>query len=136
MGEQSFTSKWGIDTTRRNRKKYETNEKQTEDVNEDRVSLIVSSIRPPFLSGKIQFTRQIEMVSTVKDPTSDFAVLAKKGSETLKSWMKEREKTRVMNKDRFWELNGSKMGKVMGLREVNEKGDGKDKETDAEMEQE
>ena len=48
--------------------------------------------------------------------------------------MKEREKTRVMNKDRFWELNGSKMGKVMGLREVNEKGDGKDKETDAEME--
>ncbi|KNB43586.1 pre-mRNA-splicing factor ATP-dependent RNA helicase [Blastocystis sp. subtype 4] len=108
----------------------------TEDVNEDRVSLIVSSIRPPFLSGKIQFTRQIEMVSTVKDPTSDFAVLAKKGSETLKSWMKEREKTRVMNKDRFWELNGSKMGKVMGLREVNEKGDGKDKETDAEMEAE
>ena len=74
------------------------------------------------------------MVSTVKDPTSDFAVLAKKGSETLKLWMKEREKTRVINKDRFWELNGSKMGKVMGLREVNEKGDGKDKETDAEME--
>mgnify|MGYP000539525180 CR=1 FL=1 len=102
-------------------------------MSEERVSLIVSSIRPPFLSGKIQFTRQIEMVSTVKDPTSDFAVLAKKGSEILKQWMKEREKNRLINKDRFWELNGSKMGQVMGIREVREKGDGNDKETDAEM---
>lgn len=105
-----------------------------EDVNENRVSLIVTSIRPPFLSGKIQFTRLIEMVSTVKDPSSDFAVLAKKGSVILKSWVKQHEKARILDKDRFWELNGSKMGKIMGIREVNEKGDGKDKETDAEME--
>ena len=45
---------------------------------EERTSLIVTSLRPPFLSGNVQFTRQTEMVSTVKDPTNDFAVSAKK----------------------------------------------------------
>ena len=46
--------------------------------------LIVLNTRPPFLSGTIQFTRQKEMVSIVKDPTNDFAKLARLGSATLK----------------------------------------------------
>lgn len=41
-------------------------------------------MRPPFLIGNVQFKRQTEMVSTVKDITADFAVLARKGSELLK----------------------------------------------------
>ena len=51
--------------------------------------LIVKSMRPPFLTGTIQFTRQTEMVSIVKDITSDFATLARKGSELLKSFVME-----------------------------------------------
>ena len=50
---------------------------------------IVKSTRPPFLTGTIQFTRQTEMVSIVKDITSDFATLARKGSELLKSFVME-----------------------------------------------
>ena len=53
--------------------------------------LIVKSMRPPFLTGTIQFTRQTEMVSIVKDITSDFATLARKGSELLKSFVMEVE---------------------------------------------
>ena len=51
--------------------------------------LIVKSMLPPFLTGTIQFTRQTEMVSIVKDITSDFATLARKGSELLKSFVME-----------------------------------------------
>ena len=47
--------------------------------------LIVLNTRPPFLSGTIQFTRQKEMVSIVKDSTNDFAKLARLGSATLKA---------------------------------------------------
>ena len=46
-------------------------------------------MRPPFLTGTIQFTRQTEMVSIVKDITSDVATLARKGSELLKSFVME-----------------------------------------------
>ena len=99
---------------------------------EERTSLIVCSVRPPFLTGSVQFTRQTEMVMTVKDPTSNFAILAKKGSEILKSWMHEKEKRRVVDKDRFWDLAGSKMGKVMGVREVKEFVEGGDMQTDEE----
>ena len=56
---------------------------------EQRDVLIVRSMKPPFLEGDVHFTRQTEIVSTVKDPTSDFAVLARKGSAALKASMIE-----------------------------------------------
>lgn len=56
-----------------------------DDDEEQRVMLIVLNTRPPFLSGTIKFTRQKEMVSIVKDPTNDFAKLARLGSATLKA---------------------------------------------------
>ena len=99
---------------------------------EERTSLIVTSFRPPFLTGTIQLSRQQEMVSTVKDPTSNFAVLAKRGSETLKAWKFEKDKRHAISKDRFWDLAGSKMGKAMGIREVKEHIDGGDIQTDEE----
>ena len=47
---------------------------------EERVNVIVTNIRPPFLDGKTIYTKQIEPISIVKDPNCDMAVLAKKGS--------------------------------------------------------
>ena len=44
-----------------------------------RTLLIVHDTRPPFLDGRILFTKQIELVLPLKDPTSDMAVVAKKG---------------------------------------------------------
>ena len=37
-----------------------------------------------------------------------------------------------MKRDDFTNLSGSKMGQIIGVRQVKEKGDGKDMETDAE----
>lgn len=41
---------------------------------EDRVNLLVHNIVPPFLDGRIVFTKQPEPVVPMKDPTSDMAV--------------------------------------------------------------
>ena len=55
-----------------------------EEMEEQRDVLIVRNMKPPFLDGDVHFTRQTEMVSTVKDPTSDFAKLARSGSAVLR----------------------------------------------------
>ena len=55
------------------------------------------------------------MVSIVRDQNADLAILAKKGSQTL---MKKRESNeRSKNMERFWELAGSKMGKLLEIKE-------------------
>jgi len=55
------------------------------------------------------------MVATVRDPTSDIAQLARRGSEALRRVRAEGEKRRVMSKQRFWELGGSRMGAALGV---------------------
>ncbi|KAL0228004.1 hypothetical protein RCL1_004147 [Eukaryota sp. TZLM3-RCL] len=68
----------------------------TDELDEDsdaRVVLSVHNTVPPFLDGRIVFSRQHEEILVVKDPTSDIARLARKGSSTL---MEVREqKTRI-----------------------------------------
>ena len=51
---------------------------------EDRVILMVHDIKPPFLDGRIVFTKQVEAVQVVRDTTSDFVQISKKGSSVLK----------------------------------------------------
>lgn len=46
------------------------------ELEEERVVLMVHDIKPPFLDGRIVFTKQIEIVSIVKDSTSDFVQIA------------------------------------------------------------
>ncbi|KAK8805481.1 hypothetical protein WA158_002137 [Blastocystis sp. Blastoise] len=97
----------------------------------NRVTLMVHNIKPPFLNGDVIFTRQREMVSVVRDPTSDFAKIAKQGSETLKRMIIEKEKNK--SRDRFWELGGTKMGNLMGLKNTHEENDEKDTRTDEQL---
>jgi pre-mRNA-splicing factor ATP-dependent RNA helicase DHX38/PRP16 len=51
---------------------------------ENRVMLMVHDLRPPFLDGKTQFSTNMETIQVVKDPNSDMALLAKKGSLIVK----------------------------------------------------
>jgi len=51
--------------------------------------LLVHDIKPVFLDGSATFTKQTKPVQVVRDPTSDFAVLAKKGSAVLR-FLRER----------------------------------------------
>jgi pre-mRNA-splicing factor ATP-dependent RNA helicase DHX38/PRP16 len=78
-----------------------------------RVHVLVRNIRPPFLDGSIKFTRQVEAVATVKDPTSDMARTSREGSEVVRAWRKDKEKMKM--RQRFWEIGGSRMGDVLGV---------------------
>jgi len=78
------------------------------------VVLIVRDIRPPFLDGRIVFTTQTEPVQVVRDPTSDFAKIAKKGSQVLRK-IRERNDRAAM-RERFWELAGSKLGNILKVQ--------------------
>ncbi|CAM9196742.1 unnamed protein product [Ascophyllum nodosum] len=96
-----------------------------DDGQDQRVQLIVHSLKPPFLDGRVSFSLQQKMVPTVKDPSSDIALCARNGSATLRHQREKREKGKM--RKRFWELGGSRMGKAMGVADgEGEKGGGVD----------
>jgi pre-mRNA-splicing factor ATP-dependent RNA helicase DHX38/PRP16 len=67
-----------------------------------RVMLMVHDLKPPFLDGRENFTTQTKPVQVVRDPTSDFAILAKKGSAILKYVRDKKE--RAAMREKFWEI--------------------------------
>ena len=48
----------------------------------------------------------------LKDPTSDMAVIARNGSKLVKEVRDKKEANK--SRARFWEVAGSKMGKITG----------------------
>lgn len=88
---------------------------QTEFDNEEdaRVTLIVHNLKPPFLDGRVSYSLQQTVVSTVRDPSADMATNARKGSSLLRD-VRERKEQSKMRK-RFWELGGSRIGDAMGI---------------------
>ncbi|KAG1326825.1 pre-mRNA-splicing factor ATP-dependent RNA helicase DEAH7 [Cocos nucifera] len=89
-----------------------------EDEDERKVILLVHDTKPPFLDGRVVFTKQAEPVMPLKDPTSDMAIIARKGSALVR----EIHEKQSMNKSRqrFWELAGSKLGDILGVQKTAE----------------
>ena len=52
-------------------------------------------LKPPFLDGKMVFTKQLEAVQSVKDPTSDLAVFARAGSKIVRERREQEERRKV-----------------------------------------
>ena len=77
-----------------------------------RVMLLVHDTRPPFLDGRVIFTKQAEAIMPLRDPTSDLAVIAKTGSKLVKEIRDKKNEGK--SRQRFWEVAGSKMGKITG----------------------
>lgn len=78
----------------------------------------VVDTKPPFLDGRVVFTKQAEPIMPLKDPTSDMAIIARKGSALVR----EIHEKQTMNKSRqrFWELAGSKLGDILGVEKSAE----------------
>ena len=87
-------------------------------VEEDtRVTLLVHQVKPPFLGkGASAFSRLKHAVPTVKDNTSDFAKMAREGSDTLRRLREKKEKNTMRNK--FWQIGGTRMGKAVGIKDA------------------
>eukprot|EP00929_Paragymnodinium_shiwhaense_P057689 TRINITY_DN28886_c0_g1_i1.p1 TRINITY_DN28886_c0_g1~~TRINITY_DN28886_c0_g1_i1.p1 ORF type:complete len:1278 (+),score=412.96 TRINITY_DN28886_c0_g1_i1:193-4026(+) len=96
---------------------------------ERRVVVMVRDTTPPFLDGRFVFTTQTEPVKTVRDDTSDMAILAKQGSRVVKQVREEGEQGKF--RQRFWEIQGSQMGKALGVKE--KQGDAEDDVDDEEF---
>jgi pre-mRNA-splicing factor ATP-dependent RNA helicase DHX38/PRP16 len=97
---------------------------------DERAHIVVHNKKPSFLlfdaaNNRVSLSKQKHQVQTVVDPTSDFAVNARKGSELVAA-RREIQSRNTMRK-RFWELGGSKMGKAIGHGGA---GDGDEEEED------
>ena len=82
---------------------------------------MVHNIIPPFLDGRIVFTKQQEPVIPIKDPTSDMAMVSKKGSRLVKIHREQKERRKAQKKE--WELAGTKMGNLLGIEKTDDKED-------------
>ncbi|KAF1392855.1 hypothetical protein PFLUV_G00032370 [Perca fluviatilis] len=72
-----------------------------EDFEEDnaaKVHLQVHNLVPPFLDGRIVFTKQPEPVIPVKDATSDMAIIARKGSQLVRKHREQKERKKVVSR--------------------------------------
>jgi len=89
---------------------------------EEQAHLLVHNRRPPFLLGRDVGSMgglggpssTASSVSVVKDPTSDIAQLSRRGSESVKKCREKRDRNKM--KQKFWELGGTKMGDVVGVK--------------------
>ena len=59
---------------------------------------MIHDLKPPFLDGNTQFSTQMETIQVVKDPNSDMALLARKGSAVVKELRDRKERSRVAKK--------------------------------------
>lgn len=98
-------------------------EQQTEfdDEDENRVILLVHDTKPPFLDGRVVYTKQAEPVMPIKDPTSDMAIIARKGSALVRETREKQSANK--SRQRFWELAGSKLGNILGVEKTEEQVD-------------
>eukprot|EP00897_Mesotaenium_endlicherianum_P006766 jgi/Mesen1/6117/ME000311S05210 len=62
-----------------------------DDEEEERVLLLVHDTKPPFLDGRVVYTKQQEPVMPLKDPTSDMAIIARKGSAVAREVVRENQ---------------------------------------------
>ncbi|KMT20187.1 hypothetical protein BVRB_1g001940 [Beta vulgaris subsp. vulgaris] len=95
-------------------------EVQTEFDNEEeqKVILLVHDTKPPFLDGRVVYTKQAEPVMPLKDPTSDMAIISRKGSALVRE-IREKQSSNK-SRQRFWELAGSKLGDILGVEKTAE----------------
>ncbi|CAG8483865.1 6782_t:CDS:10 [Rhizophagus irregularis] len=89
-----------------------------EDDSEARVHLLVHDLKPPFLDGRMVFTKQLEAVQSVKDPTSDMSVFSRKGSQLVKEKREQIERQKAAKN--VAEVAGTALGNIMGIKPTEE----------------
>ena len=87
-----------------------------ENESESTVHVIVHDLKPPFLDGRTVFTKQLEPVNPVRDPTSDMAVFAKRGSALVKEKREQAERAKAAAK--MAALGGTTLGNIIGVKDA------------------
>ncbi|KAI6011694.1 P-loop containing nucleoside triphosphate hydrolase protein [Pisolithus microcarpus] len=87
-----------------------------EDESESAVHVMVHDLKPPFLDGKTIFTKQLEPINPIRDPSSDMAVFSKKGSTLVKEKREQAERAKAAAK--LASLEGTSLGNIMGVEDT------------------
>lgn len=93
-----------------------------EDESESTVHVIVHDLKPPFLDGRTVFTKQLEPINPIRDPTSDMAIFAKKGSALVKEKREQAERAKAAAK--IAGLSGTSLGNIMGVKNEEAEAEG------------
>jgi pre-mRNA-splicing factor ATP-dependent RNA helicase DHX38/PRP16 len=136
--QESIQQKWkrkvSFHQQQRNRdvEKWETNrmlqsgvvsmdriDEDFEEESEARVHVTVHHMVPPFLDGRITFTKQFEPVVPLKDPTSDMAIVCRKGSVSVRRYREQKERKQAAEKVN--KLAGTKLGNILGVKQKSDK---------------
>ncbi|KAG8768899.1 DEAH-box RNA helicase prp16, partial [Ceratobasidium sp. 428] len=93
-----------------------------EDDSESTVHVLVHDLKPPFLDGRTVYTKQLEPINPLRDPTSDLAIFAKKGSALVKEKREQAERARAAAK--MAALGGTALGNIMGVKDEDGEAEG------------
>ena len=91
-----------------------------EDESESTVHVMVHDLKPPFLDGRTVFTKQLDPINPIRDPTSDLAIFSRKGSALVKEKREQAERAKAAAK--MAALGGTALGNIMGVKD--EEGEG------------
>ena len=72
------------------------------------------------------FSISVEPIIPVKDPTSDMAVICRKGCQSVRKYREQKERRLAQEK---FELGGTKLGNILGIRRRDDR-DEQDEEID------
>ena len=86
-----------------------------EDDSEATVHVIVHELKPPFLDGTTVYTKQLEPINPIRDPTSDLAIFSRKGSALVKEKREQAERAKAAAK--LANISGSALGNIMGVKD-------------------
>lgn len=82
------------------------------------INLLVLDTKPSFLVGEQELnTGGQSFASVTKDPNSDLAIIAKKGSALLNEIRQRKE--RLAAQSRVWDIRDTKQGALIGLHDQN-----------------
>lgn len=93
-----------------------------EDESESSVHVMVHDLKPPFLDGRTVFTKQLEPINPVRDPTSDMAIFSRKGSALVKEKREQAERAKAAAK--LAALGGTSLGNIMGVKDEEAEAEG------------
>lgn len=94
-----------------------------EDESESTVHVMVHDLKPPFLDGRTVFTKQLDPINPVRDPTSDMATFSRKGSALVKEKREQAERAKAAAK--LAALGGTQLGNIMGVKDEEMEAEGK-----------
>ncbi|TFK76614.1 P-loop containing nucleoside triphosphate hydrolase protein [Pluteus cervinus] len=93
-----------------------------EDESESTVHVMVHDLKPPFLDGRTVFTKQLDPINPIRDPTSDMAIFSKKGSALVKEKREQAERAKAAAK--LAALGGTSLGNIMGVKDEEAEAEG------------